>query len=309
MEAFSMDKSHRKRGRRIGRKHVWQRLVWRVAVIGTALLIGFVSTVTFLWDEIFPQVERPHLINLLQQVPGPYWAIIGLAAVVLLMVEGVRLWINQLEGEIDEREKEHDETKQLLTDKVQEIQSLEDEIRADKPNFQVNINNIMSARSTATDAIVIAVGVIKNSGGAGAVAEFWIDLEIDGRTTSGAFPVVPTADDRLYIGKSASGNDLYLLNADYWARSARVTPIPKFSSRDGWLTAIFRGVTKEEIVEKKANIVVTCSDVFGNKYKGERRFTGVNTDLFAIGEMQPGEAQSESLSQKIANNLRSRGSS
>jgi hypothetical protein len=144
--------------------------------------------------------------------------------------------------------------------------------------------------------------MIENHGGAGTVAELWMDLEIDGRIIAGEFPIVPA--DNVSLGKSAGGKgDMFLSSADYWVRSARATPIPKFSSRDGWLAAIFKGVTKEEIIAKKANVIVTCSDIFGNRYKGEKRFTGVSVHPFGIADMQ----SSESLSEQVANRLRLRG--
>ncbi len=228
--------------------------------------------------------------------------------VVLLFLMLVSLFEKSFRHHREGEEAQRREIATLTT----EVERLRAESRADKPNFKVTVAWFIVAPSGESDAIVFALGTIENLGGAGAVAEFRMELEIGGRTIQAEFANPPNADEKILIGKSADGNDMSLLGASYWGRTARQSPIPKFSPCDGWLMAKFRGVTKKEIIAKKGTVIVICSDVFGNTFRGEKTISGKETLPFSIGSMQEKKEPQETSGQKplaeqIARRLRGLG--
>jgi hypothetical protein len=87
---------------RTSRRLAWKKLVWRRSVITISLLTIFLSTTTFWWDELFPDLGRPHIAMIVQTIRWWYWVIGGLAAILVLVVEEALREINENEHQVEE---------------------------------------------------------------------------------------------------------------------------------------------------------------------------------------------------------------
>lgn len=82
-------------------KQAWKRLVWRRGVIAVGLATGFLSALTFLWDEFFPDLGRPHLNVVVKTIHWWYWAILGLIVMIIMVVQEAKKAVNAKHDELE----------------------------------------------------------------------------------------------------------------------------------------------------------------------------------------------------------------
>jgi hypothetical protein len=87
---------------RTTRLKAWKELAWRRSVIFVGLLTLFLSTITFWWDELFPNLSRPRLTTVIHAIQWWYWAIGGLVVILVLVMEEALRVVNGLEDQVDE---------------------------------------------------------------------------------------------------------------------------------------------------------------------------------------------------------------
>jgi hypothetical protein len=86
---------------RTTRREAWKKLVWRRGVFLIGLVTLFLSSVTFWWDELFPDLRRPHLATIIHATHWWYLVILGLGAIVVLVVEGALSLVNGKEESLE----------------------------------------------------------------------------------------------------------------------------------------------------------------------------------------------------------------
>jgi hypothetical protein len=138
------------------------------------------------------------------------------------------------------------------------------------------------------DSLVSIVGTITNFGKPSAVADFTMSLQLPHeKSIEGQFPIAPNKGAVIGIGKSAGGNDLSLHGDDYLTYAAEKQAIPANVPIQGWLMAVFSDVTKEQIFEKKAKLILTCIDPMGKKTSAEWVFSAKpSRKIFGMNEIQ-----------------------
>src|ERR1035438_3790815 len=87
------------------RRQAWKKLVWSRSVVVIALVTLFLSTVTFWWDELFPELGRPHLAAIVHAIHWWYWAIGGLVVILVLVVEEALKVVNESEDRLEDARK------------------------------------------------------------------------------------------------------------------------------------------------------------------------------------------------------------
>jgi hypothetical protein len=87
------------------RGRAWKNLVWGRGVIAVALLVLFLSTASWFWDELFPDQARPHLVTIIHWVDWRYWILAGLVAILIMVVEGAFRMVSKTEQELEAIEK------------------------------------------------------------------------------------------------------------------------------------------------------------------------------------------------------------
>jgi hypothetical protein len=153
------------------------------------------------------------------------------------------------------------------------------------PELTVKITTVkLAPAGDGSDLVIFAIGAITNHGAPGAVDDFKMDLEFENsRVIHGQFPVVPNIDQIFTFDKKPGFPALAVNGSTYWARTARLQPVPNNVSLDGWLSAVFSGVTLKEAVEHKATIVLSGTDMhqktfsakwkLGTDHANEKEFT------------------------------------
>jgi hypothetical protein len=191
---------------------------------------------------------------------------------------------------------EHDKAQELINKAEaranaaeQEKQRLAAELERTKPDLRPEIYNLGSgpAGKGGKDVLVLVLGTIRNLGASGSVDKFWLDLRVGDRLLGGEFPVPPAPKLKLMFGKTKEGRQITFSGQDYWTRTARAQLIAKDFSADGWIMAVFRGVTQKEVYDRMATVILTCSDMTGKKSSAEFSFRpGPNSDLLFMEDIQ-----------------------
>jgi hypothetical protein len=191
---------------------------------------------------------------------------------------------------------EHEKAEQLVRQAdtradlaEQEKKSLAAQLEKTKPQLQPKIDSaLVGPAGDKENAIVGIIGKIENLGAPGTVEEFWIDLKFDdGRVLKGEIAGGPENTQPWYFGKNVQGQKMYMRGSEYFTNK-RSEIIPTYGHLDGFLMALVRDVTKEEILTKKATIIFTCRDVTGTKHSTEASF-GAGTpgpDALGLGGLQ-----------------------
>jgi hypothetical protein len=67
---------------RTSRGRLWHELLVRKVVVLTALVILFLSSASWLWDEVYSPLQRPRLIEALHWFPWYVWVIVGFVVLI-----------------------------------------------------------------------------------------------------------------------------------------------------------------------------------------------------------------------------------
>jgi hypothetical protein len=176
-----------------------------------------------------------------------------------------------------------------------EVKKSKPEEPAVGPELKVKIASTMLAPAgDGSDLVVFVVGSISNHGAPGAVDDFKMDLAFEDLTViPGQFPVVPNADSVITFDKKPGKPALALRGSTYWARTARLQPIPNTTPLDGWLMAVFKGVTLKEAVEKKATIVLRGTGTNQKSFSAKWKLgtDHANEKPFTMDEIQKHKSQ------------------
>jgi len=97
--------------------------------------------------------------------------------------------------------------------------------------------------------------------------DFWVDLKIGDKVLHGDIPVAPSPEQNVFVGKTPDGKDMSLSGEKWWTRVAS-RQIETNSYSEGWIVAVFKNITQEEVKSQRAIVVVTCSDITGHKASG-----------------------------------------
>jgi hypothetical protein len=191
---------------------------------------------------------------------------------------------------------EHEKAQQLVQQAdtraglaEQEKKNLAAQLEKSKPNLQPKVDiTFVAPAGDRTNAIIGVLGKIENLGAPGTVEDLWLDLRFDdGRMINGELAASPENKQRVYLGKNVQGKKAFLSGSEYWANK-RSEIIPTYGHVDGFLMALVRNITMQEILTKKRVIVLTCSDITGAKHSTERSFgTGTpGINALALGDLQ-----------------------
>lgn len=163
----------------------------------------------------------------------------------------------------------------------QEFDNYRLKVEKTKPDLQPKIDTVLvGPAGDRENAVIGVIGKIENLGIPGTVEDWWLDLKFDdGRMIHGEIAAGPENKKPVYFGKNVQGQRAYLQGSEYWTNK-RAEIIPTYGHLDGFLMALVRNVTKQEILEKNAAIVLTCSDITGAKHSFERHVRTGGTSAF-----------------------------
>jgi hypothetical protein len=118
----------------------------------------------------------------------------------------------------------------------------------------------------SADIVITVSGLIKNQG-APTILENWsIELELPNRVIHGNLLGLPTPKQTIEM-EDKDGKPLFFLSgAEHWIRTTRQAAIPTGGGNQGWLNALFRGITPGEVRNKRATIILSCHDVNGKQW-------------------------------------------
>jgi hypothetical protein len=169
------------------------------------------------------------------------------------------------------REWEHAEQRERKT--KTEFDTYRQQTEKNKPELEPKIEDIWTAPAGDKENSVVGVdGRINNLGAPGTPEEFWIDIRFDdGRVVRGEIAARPAKTDKIFLAKNVQGQWMSISGAEYWVNQSEI--IPTYGHLDGFLMAIVKNVTTEEIRTKQAVLILTCSDITGAKHSAERRFS------------------------------------
>jgi hypothetical protein len=87
---------------------LWRELLWRRPIVILAVVVLFLSTADWLWDELLSPLnwERPKLLNILGWLPWYGWTITGLLIVVFLIHDHAYKLIHEAEADRDQANSE-----------------------------------------------------------------------------------------------------------------------------------------------------------------------------------------------------------
>lgn len=186
---------------------------------------------------------------------------------------------------------EHEKAEQLVRQAdsradlaEQEKKLLAAQLEKTKPNLHPKIDTIMVAPAgDKANAVIGVLGKIENSGAPGTVEDWWLDLKFDdGRMIKGEIAASPEKKQRVNFWKNEQGQTAYMWGSEYWTNK-QTEVIPTYGHLDGFLMALVRNVTMQEIRAKKGTIVLTCSDVTGAKHSTEGTFGAGTPGIGALG--------------------------
>jgi hypothetical protein len=86
--------------KRTTRMSLWNLLVWRRAVVLTALLVLFLSSVTWLWDEVIG-TARPRIVDLIARLHWYGFVIAGLVVMIYLLGDAAYHAIHEAEVDLE----------------------------------------------------------------------------------------------------------------------------------------------------------------------------------------------------------------
>jgi hypothetical protein len=245
---------------RTTRRQAWKKLVWRWGVFFIGLLTLFLSTITFWWDELFPDLHRPHLAAIILAVHWWYWAIAGLVTIIVIVVEAALKLINERENELAVEEQKNQ-----------------------KPEYTGNIYEVLigsasiyyqsgeMAVSNETDSVVVLVLGVFNKRNVGhpnvgtTVKDYQMSIEVDGTVYEGRraggspnttiMVTVPPATTKYAtaLGRDSLGSIYYLHETkDCMPFYVKGLAVPKESTR--------------------CNISLTLIDLYGDRHPIEARW-------------------------------------
>jgi hypothetical protein len=155
-----------------------------------------------------------------------------------------------------------------------------------KPDFEAKLYQVATGPAGGgKDLVVIITGNIRNHGTPGTVDEIWVDLAVDdSRIIHGKFPLPPSPNQTITIMQHPK----LLLGGDtLWMRNTRERPILTDTGVDGWVLAVFDGITVEEAIQKKATVIFTASDITGKKFSSKWTLLPPDRNkLFTMDEVQ-----------------------
>jgi|HubBroStandDraft_2_1064218.scaffolds.fasta_scaffold00140_22 hypothetical protein len=236
------------------------------------LFVGVLMPLPDIWKHIHPRGA---------ELPIPRWIRWSIGVICLSLAQFCA-YKNQTEN----LNKVIDEKQQLSIQKDELARQLS--AANNEPNFSLEINQLGAAPAPARKGVVVWIaGVIKNFGGSGIVDGFFADLNVDGNVIHGEFPVPPGPTEKVTLGRRTHGRDLVVSGADYWGRTAQVTPILHDLKAPGWLFVIFKGVTMQELYEKRAKLTLFCADMSGKKSSAGKVFgTNKEADFLFLDQIQ-----------------------
>lgn len=148
----------------------------------------------------------------------------------------------------------------------------ESQVIADKPDLRPEIGNIIygPAYDKNKNAILGIVGTIKNFGSPATLNDIWLDLRFkDGRIVHGQIANPPGLEGKTFFGRNGNGQMRYLPNSAYWL-TERSTVINHYGRLDGFVMALFKGITAKEIAASNPTVILSCSDLTDRKTLTER---------------------------------------
>lgn len=173
-----------------------------------------------------------------------------------------------------------------------DFRNYKEDVEARKPDLRPEITLLVLAPAgeKEADVVVMLSARISNLGSPGVVLDFWMDLELsDSRVLHGEFPIPPARTVKLFFGETPSGK-MYFSGANHLVNTVAANPLDTNAATIGWLTAVFRGITKQQVIDQKGVIVLTCSDVTGRKTSARRDFgqgdAPMQPPIFGFGEIQ-----------------------
>jgi hypothetical protein len=182
---------------------------------------------------------------------------------------------------------QHGYAKQRIEDADQRAASaektkveLEAQLRETKPNLQIEIvDDWVGPAGDKDNAVVGMYTRISNSGASGSLADFWIDVDVDGKILHGQIAPISPNLKAVNFGRNIQGKLMYLPASKYWLSQS--LQIPRNEDREGFLMALVKGTTKKEMMDKKAALIFKCSDAAGGKFSSQV-VAGAGSDETAV---------------------------
>jgi len=132
------------------------------------------------------------------------------------------------------------------------------------PNLHGSVDSVLVAPAGEKEenSIVTVSGILKNTG-APSIADSWqMTIKLpNGQSFTGVRYFVPQS---IALHSEKGGPTIHLSTETIWPRVSSIIPIPTGGAAEGWLSNVFLGVKKSDIMQRGTPITVTCKDVTGH---------------------------------------------
>jgi hypothetical protein len=135
------------------------------------------------------------------------------------------------------------------------------------PKLTAEFAIALAPSGTAEENTVVTLsGLIKNQGAPSVLDNWSLDVELPSKTIHGNLITLPTPNQIVDMEDPNHKTVVYLSGAEHWLRTARQAPIPTGGGVQGCVNGLVRGITPEDLVTKKATIVLSFHDISGKSW-------------------------------------------
>jgi hypothetical protein len=217
--------------------------------------------------------------------PTPRWVVLAIAALCFFLA-GARVWTAEHRARIEaERIKAEAERAKETTEKRLEALTI--------PNLsgEISLFSVFPAHDNK-DAVVTLVAKIKNNG-APSIAEI---QNIKARLTNGqelTLTPVPITDKlkTITLLRRQGEPGIVLMANDYLPNKLLIAPVPTGGAVQGFVMALARGITKDELSQVGTLLIIDFQDINGRPFSISRPISGQRMEIVDVEKLQHHQMQ------------------